>query len=191
MVAVLAGGRGRRLGGAKACVELAGRALIEYPLAAAAAAGLPTVVVAKSGSALPELSVPIVREPDEPRHPLCGVVAALRAVGAPLLAVGCDMPFLTADLLVRLAVPGGNAVLAELDGEPQPLPVRCLPGHLPRLEGAMARSLSLRAAFCSLQPEVVGEHELEALGVPARLLFSVNDARDLETARSWLEDPTR
>lgn len=44
---VLAGGRGSRLGGAKATAELAGRPLISYPLAALAEAGLEAVVVAK------------------------------------------------------------------------------------------------------------------------------------------------
>jgi len=35
LVAVLAGGRGRRMGGAKPLAELAGRPLVEHPLAAA------------------------------------------------------------------------------------------------------------------------------------------------------------
>ena len=38
LIAILAGGRGTRLGGDKARAELAGRPLISYPLAAAAAA---------------------------------------------------------------------------------------------------------------------------------------------------------
>jgi molybdenum cofactor guanylyltransferase len=49
---VLAGGRGSRLGGAKAMAELAGRPLIAYPLAALAAAGLDAFVVAKPGNDL-------------------------------------------------------------------------------------------------------------------------------------------
>lgn len=193
---MLAGGRGSRIGGEKACVELDGRRLIEYPLAAAMAAGLPAVVVAKRDSALPALSVPIIREPAEPRHPLCGIIAALRGTAAPLVAVGCDMPFLTGELLARLAAPADTAVrlgpadtavLVERDGAPQPLPVRCLPGQLPWLEEAMARSLSLRAAFALLRPlVVVGEPELQALGDPRRLLFSVNDRDDLQMARRWL-----
>ncbi|MGN6816529.1 MAG: molybdenum cofactor guanylyltransferase, partial [Solirubrobacterales bacterium] len=45
--AVLAGGRGSRLGGAKAWVELGGRPLYSYPLAAIEAAGLDPVVCVK------------------------------------------------------------------------------------------------------------------------------------------------
>lgn len=50
--AVLAGGRGSRLGGAKPTAELAGRPLISYPLAALAAAGLEAFVVAKPSTDL-------------------------------------------------------------------------------------------------------------------------------------------
>ena len=52
-VAVLAGGRGSRIGGHKALVPLCGRPLITYPLAAARAAGLSAVVVAKRDTQLP------------------------------------------------------------------------------------------------------------------------------------------
>ena len=55
IVAVLAGGRGRRMGASKATVALAGEPLISRPLAAARAAGLEAVVVAKPDTALPEL----------------------------------------------------------------------------------------------------------------------------------------
>ena len=55
---VLAGGLGSRIGGDKALVQLGGRPLITYPLAAAEAAGLDAVVVAKRTTKLPALDVP-------------------------------------------------------------------------------------------------------------------------------------
>ncbi len=36
------------------------------------------MVVAKRDSPVPELGVPVIDEPAEPRHPLTGIVAALR-----------------------------------------------------------------------------------------------------------------
>ena len=65
-VAILAGGRGSRIGGDKALVQLGGRPLISYPLAAAKAAGLDAVVVAKRNTKLPPLDVPVLLEPDAP-----------------------------------------------------------------------------------------------------------------------------
>src|SRR3954462_9569885 len=104
LAAVLAGGRGSRLGGDKATVELGGRPMIAYPLEAIAAAGLEVVGCAKPGQELPTPSrgsfvgsgmtkdprdsVRVLEEPVEPRHPLCGIVAALR-LGRPVVAVAC------------------------------------------------------------------------------------------------------
>jgi molybdopterin-guanine dinucleotide biosynthesis protein A len=65
------------MGAPKALAELGGAPLIARPLAAAAAAGLDAVVVAKEDTALPVLAVPVWHEPAEPVHPLLGVVTAL------------------------------------------------------------------------------------------------------------------
>jgi len=46
LAAVLAGGRGRRMGGQKTLVEFAGGPLIARPVSVAVAAGLEVVVVA-------------------------------------------------------------------------------------------------------------------------------------------------
>jgi molybdopterin-guanine dinucleotide biosynthesis protein A len=70
LVAVLAGERGRRMGAPKALAELAGEPVIARPLAAATAAGLDAVVVAKPDTALPPLGVPVWEEPATPVHPL-------------------------------------------------------------------------------------------------------------------------
>src|SRR3954469_1305574 len=105
-VAVLAGGRSSRMGTPKALAPLGGAPLIARPLAAARAAGLPAVVVAKRASPLPALDVPVVVEPDEPTHPLCGVVAALEAGSAAVVAVvavACDQPWVTGEVLAALA----------------------------------------------------------------------------------------
>jgi molybdopterin-guanine dinucleotide biosynthesis protein A len=48
--AILAGGRSSRMGEPKAGIELAGRPLISYPIAAARIAGLEPLVVAKAAS---------------------------------------------------------------------------------------------------------------------------------------------
>lgn len=196
LVAVLAGGRGSRLGVGKASVELCGRPLIAYPLQAARAAGLDAVVVAKRASELPRLGVPIVHEPDAPRHPLCGIVAALRQTQAPVVAVGCDMPFLTGELLAWLARGGEDAAdgegaaggrapqatAARVGGHLQPLPALYCPADLPALESALAGERSLRATLAELDPCVLDEDTLRAFGEPERLCSSVNDARDLRTA---------
>lgn len=184
-MAVLAGGRALRMGGAKASVRLCGRPLIAYPLRAAREAGLEAVVVAKRASGLPPLNERVLYEPDSPGHPLCGVMAALRE-GRPVLALGCDMPFLTAELLAWLAAPEREPTVARLDGRLQPLPALYRPADTPKLERALAAERSLRAALEGLCPRVIDERELSAFGDPRRLCFSVNDARDLRSASRWM-----
>jgi molybdenum cofactor guanylyltransferase len=174
LVAVLAGGRGRRLGGAKPLAELAGAPLIARPLAAAAAAGLPAVVVTKPATALPALGVPVWEEPAEPVHPLLGIVTALERAGGPVVAVGCDMPFVTAELLGRLAAGPEGAVRA--GGRLAPLPARYEVAWLPALREALAAEAPLRATLEALAPAAF---ELEG---PPRVLDSVNSPEELAAA---------
>jgi molybdopterin-guanine dinucleotide biosynthesis protein A len=185
---VLAGGHGNRIGGAKATVELAGHPLIDHPLAAVEAASLEPVVVAKRDSELPPLSARVIHEPDQPRHPLCGIVAALRHAGArPAIVVACDMPFVTAALLAWLAARPEPLVVPLVDGRPQPLLARYDPSLLPELEGALADEAPLQRIVASLKPRFVSEDDLWRFGDPRRLCFNVNTPADAESAERLIE----
>lgn len=188
--AVLAGGRSARLGRPKATAPLADRPLISYPIAAAREAGLDVMVVAKPDSELPELGVPVVHEPAAPHHPLCGIVAALRELRAPIVALGCDMPFVPAELLAYLAaLPEPAAVCDAGEQGLQPLLARYEPSVLPELARALGALLPLREAVWTLGPRVLGERELARFGEGATLAFNVNDAADLAAAEARLAPP--
>jgi molybdopterin-guanine dinucleotide biosynthesis protein A len=190
--AVLAGGRGSRLGGAKAVVELAGHPLIHYPLASLEAAGLEPVVVAKPGSELPPLSVQVIHEPEQPLHPLCGIVAALRHTGErPLVVVACDMPFAGPSFLAWLASAPEPLVAPSVGGETQPLLARYDHCLLPALEAALSGGEPLRRTIESLRPRLVGEEDLARFGDPERLCFNVNTPGDVEAAAGLLEPVDR
>jgi molybdopterin-guanine dinucleotide biosynthesis protein A len=174
---VLAGGRSRRMGSPKALVVLGGRPLIAWPLAAAAAAGLEAVVVAKPGSPLPALDVPVWPEPETPIHPLAGVVAALeRAAPRPVVALACDMPFVPAELIARLATL--DAVAGAPPGEA--FPARYAPAALPVLRAGLEREAPLREVLAELGPVVV------AAGEPAHALLGINDPDALARAAALL-----
>ncbi len=190
--AVLAGGQGSRIGGAKALVELAGRPLISYPLAAVEAAGLERIVVAKADSALPPLNCRVIREPAGPRHPLCGIIAALRhAKQRPLVVVGCDMPFTGAGLLAWLGSARQPLVIPSVGNRLQPLPARYDSALLPTLEEALAEGRALRATLESLRPRTIAEAELARFGNPERLCFNLNTPADVEQAERMLEPTVR
>ena len=175
--AVLAGGSGSRIGGAKATAQLDGQALISYPLAAALGALGSVAVVAKDGVELPQLDerVELWIEPDEPRHPVVGVIEALRrAEGRAVLIIACDLPLLTSEVVALIAsadAEGSVAVLASAAGRPQPLLARYEPAALALLEkfdtdGPMTEQVM------ALMPTLVE--------VPAEASFNVNDLEQLK-----------
>ena len=185
--AVLAGGAGTRMGEPKATVELGGRPLLEYPLAAMEAAGLESVVVVKPDSRLPPIAVARWDEPAEPRHPLCGIVTALeRAEGRPVVVVACDMPFVTAELVAWLAAAPEPLVVPRAGGRLHPLLARYDPSLLGKLRDALGRGAPLHETVTRLRAREVGEDELRRFGDPARLLFNVNELADLAPAERLL-----
>jgi molybdopterin-guanine dinucleotide biosynthesis protein A len=134
---VLAGGAGRRMGGGKAGRLLGGRPLASYPADALATVCERVAIVAKPGTELPEL--PGVErwddEPAEPRHPLAGIVHALRRADGPVLVCAADMPFVTAEDLRAIARSGRDAV-AVSEGRLQPVLAHYTPAALPVLTAA-------------------------------------------------------
>jgi molybdopterin-guanine dinucleotide biosynthesis protein A len=186
-VAVLAGGRATRMGVAKAGVLLGGVALISYPLAAAAAAGLDAVVVAKQDMELPRLQVPVIREQRSSYHPLSGVLAALDHLsGQAVVVVGCDMPFVGPRLLRHLACRHEPAVVGSHEGRLQPLPARYGASLRPVLEAVLVREGSLRDALGEVEAVVIGHELLGLLGDPQRMFVSINEPGDLLEAEALL-----
>ena len=191
-MAVLAGGRGARLGQPKPLVELGGRALICHPLAAARESALPTVVVTKPGASLPRLGCEVLFESEGSLHPLCGVVAALKLAERRgyrrVVAIACDMPFVTGPLLAWLASHGESekALVPRVDGRLQPLLARYPTSQRAMLSAALRQECSLGDAVRRLDAAIAGEAQLARFGDPTRLCFNVNDAEDLRAARELL-----
>jgi molybdenum cofactor guanylyltransferase len=185
--AILAGGHGTRLEQPKAIASLGGRPLLEYPLAALELAGIETVVVAKRDSALPPDAAPVWEEPDEPVHPLLGIVTALeQADGRPVLACACDLPFLSPVLVAHVAEIDAPLVLPRAGGRLHPLFARYTPGLLPALREALSGEAPLHETLLALEPLILAEQQLRAFGDPAQLLFNVNTPADLERAEVML-----
>ncbi len=183
-IAILAGGLGSRLGGGKAAATLAGRPLLDHALAAAVATGIPVAIVAKPSTVLPSLDMALVLEPEQPVHPLTGLVAALEASPAEaVLALACDMPFVPAPLLSWLAALPDAAML-RADGRLHPFPGRYPAGSLPALREGLERKRPLRDVLSALGPREIGDQELRRFGDPARICFNVNDAADLAAAEA-------
>jgi molybdopterin-guanine dinucleotide biosynthesis protein A len=184
---VLAGGRGLRMGGSKLTVALRGEPLISYPLRALRAVLPEVAVIGKPDLELPDLpGIMVWIEPEEPHHPLIGLVEALAlAGGRPVLVCASDLPFVTPALIDRLASASGGgapAVIAtSASSGPQPL--------LGRYEAAAAELLApaARAALAPVRDAVaaIGPRLLEV--EDQQELFNVNSPDDLLLAAAMLD----
>jgi molybdopterin-guanine dinucleotide biosynthesis protein A len=174
------------MGRPKPLVELGGRPLISYAVAAVAEAGLEPVIIAKPTSRLPGLGCRVESDQASRDHPLAGIVAALELAGGPLVAVACDMPLVPAALIAHLASLEAPVAVPRLDGRLEPLLARYGPGALPALAQALEREEPLQETIASLDPELITDGELARFGDPKRILFNVNTPADLEEARRML-----
>ncbi len=186
---ILAGGAGRRMGpgggegAGKATVRLAGRPLIEYPAAQLEAVCRRVAVVCKASTPLPELAGwERWHEPDEPRHPLTGVVHSLERAGGPVLVCAVDMPFVTTAGLRELlraaaAHPSAPAVVASCAGALQPTLGVYAQAALPFLRAAPPGA-PLRRTVDGLEPRLVE--------LPAAVVRQVNTREELAAAEAVL-----
>lgn len=132
---ILAGGEGRRMGGAdKGLLRLAGRPLLDHVLARLAPqAGLIALSLNGDPGRLDLRGLPVLPDPEIPgapsprdvrAGPLAGVLAGMdwaAGLGAPaLVTVAWDTPFLPLDLVARLSAAAEDASAASGRAETRP-----------------------------------------------------------------------
>ncbi|HET7049030.1 MAG TPA: molybdenum cofactor guanylyltransferase [Solirubrobacteraceae bacterium] len=189
MGVILAGGLGRRIGGSKAVVQLAGQPLISYPLEAVRTALSDVAVIAKADTQLPSLpGVTVWVEPESPRHPVVGIVQALAlAEGRSVVVCASDLPFVTPELIYRLATADlgkSPAVVACCGTDVQPLLGCYAPRAIDPLRNGLPAEAPVRELVASLHPRMleVGDPEL---------LFNINSPEDLLHAAAILDGRAR
>nr|WP_296819717.1 molybdenum cofactor guanylyltransferase [Brevundimonas sp.] len=144
--AILAGGRGVRIGGAKPSRMLGGMSLLERATERALFWGAPTAIVVRTGDQVVKGARLLNDHPNIP-GPLAGLRAAiiwaaeldLQAV----LTIPCDMPFLPADLPWRLGgslTEGFDVATAISDGRRHPICSLWRPGVLGAIDAMVSRS---------------------------------------------------
>lgn len=122
---IFVGGASRRMGGApKGLLPVDGEPLVLRTVRACRAAGLEPVLVGEHAS-YAALGVPMIPDAEAGRGPLGGLAALLahaeRAGAHEAIALACDMPYVTPELLRVLAsAPPAPAVAPHLDERWQP-----------------------------------------------------------------------
>jgi molybdenum cofactor guanylyltransferase len=121
---ITAGGRSSRMGTDKAWLELGGRAMIEQVIAALAPVASSVAIIANSPE-YARLGLPLFADKQTGVGPLEAIRTALaNSATSRIVLVGCDLPFVTADLFRFLFnIPGDHQAVVPVgaDGKLEPL----------------------------------------------------------------------
>jgi molybdenum cofactor guanylyltransferase len=188
-LAILGGGKGKRLGGVpKGLISLGGQAILERQLellpsfaevlfVAPDASDYASLLAARPGVRLVQDVIPGKGAPG-------GVHAALAAARSDwVVAIACDMPFVTlkvVELLLSERGPEVDVVAFQAGGRLQPLLAAYRAGLHPAWGRMLATDPPLRLLIGKLRARLLPEERLRRVDPGLRSLESINEPRDLE-----------
>ena len=192
--AILAGGRNTRYGAPKALAAVAGERIIDRVIRTLRLVTPDIILIANDVEVYAPVGLPMRPDARPGLGALGGIYSALlwaRDEHRPgVLAVACDMPFLDARLLARLAAgaAGGAAVVAPESGGRrgvEPLcayySVRCIPAIEAQLERG---DLHVIGFYDDVAVERVPLDEVRGFGDPRTLFLNVNTPEERERAEA-------
>lgn len=182
---VLAGGDSSRMGQDKATLLLAGETLLARVTSSLQPLFPQLIVSVRQPRA--EVTQPQVCDVQADGGPLAGLVAGLAQVETPwMFAVACDMPFIQASVITQMAILRGeqDAVVAMIDGHPQPLFAFYAKSALPVMQAALAGGEKrVRAVLKQLNVRYVSEAELREHDPQFRSFIDLDTPQDYAAAK--------
>lgn len=188
-IVIAAGGNGSRIGGDKAGQWLGGITLLQRAVSFALGQSAAVAIAARAATAIHvEPLLPLLLDSEDDGGPLSALASALDFAASlmahSVLMLPCDMPFLPADLLVRLEQSRGGAQVAMAHSGERfhpicalwPVSARALlPGYAATSNGSLI-GLAKQIGFT----EVTWE------GATIDPFFNINNADDLAIAEQLL-----
>lgn len=179
---ITAGGRSSRMGTDKAWLELDGRAIIEHVIAALVPVTTSVAIIANSAD-YARLGFPVFADRETGIGPLEAVRTALASANSSrIVLVGCDLPFVTAELFrFLLSIPGNhNAVVpVGADRKLEPLCAIYRPEALHVVTDLIARGeRKISILFDRLSTRIVAFDELRHLEGSELFFENVNTPED-------------
>ena len=183
-VVILAGGEGRRMGGAKPLRILAGEMLIDRAVRQARTWSETVAVAVRDLSHLSDCGAEVIRDREDVDGPLGGLASALQFTVARecelLLTIPADMPFLPKDLLERLAcaLSGHSCALASSGGHVHPVCALWSVGAADQIETYVETGRRSLRGFA----ELIGCATVEWPTASLDPFFNINSPEDLAEA---------
>lgn len=185
------------MGQDKALLELDGTPLVKI-VAGNVKRALDEVTLVGSHVKYDSLGMPVIEDVHPGLGPLSGIHAALRHSRKPLvLVVGCDMPFLNAEFLERLAqiaaVADCEVTVAEsVDYGVESLCAVYSQSSLPHVEEAIERrDLKLSVLYEKVRVRKLSAEECRPFNPHGVLFSNINTLQDFELARRRFETLSR
>ena len=186
--AILAGGQARRLGGInKGTLPLGDAHIVDRQLDVLRTVATPVFVVGSSSPAFSARGLTIVPDDIPGMGALGGIYTAIaRSPYDRTLVVACDMPFLSADFLGRMAaIEDADLVIPKTARGYEPLCAIYTRACLADIRARMARG-ALQAARLPQGVRIV-ELGPEIPGMDERVFVNVNTPHDYERAKGMIE----
>lgn len=120
---ILAGGKSQRMGSDKGLVKLWGQPLISYSLSLLDSLQIPASIIS-SNKLYQQFGLPVIKDNLEGKGPMGGLLTALENTRRKnVLLLGCDMPFLTKEVVMALAETSKEkkGAIASYRGQANPL----------------------------------------------------------------------
>jgi len=185
--AIVAGGSARRLDGRdKSAIAIGGRSILERQLAVVRPLTDRILVVAHDADRFAATGLPVVDDLIEGAGALGGVYTALSVAATPrVLALACDLPFLTGRFLAHLvtADPGADLTIPRSRDGYQPLCAVYARACLEPLRARLARgAFRLQDLTADVRTREIGPDELAPFDEDGTLFFNVNTPGECERA---------
>lgn len=189
-VAILAGGKSRRMGTDKSFVPFNGKTLLRHVIERVSDLQLPLILIANEREKYAEFGLPIFADIIPNAGSLGGVYTALQQTSAEharTLCVACDMPFLNPTLLHYLIEQSlaFDAVAPFVDGTAHGLHAVYSPACLPIMQKQIeSGDLKIQRVFPQVKTHFVGAEALRSFDPNLRSLVNLNTPIDLDFYRS-------
>ena len=187
-IAILAGGKSKRMGQDKAFLQVGKKMVIERVIEQVQALTDDLFINTNTPDVFAQFNLPMVGDIHADMAALGGIYSAIHAAQHKrVLVVACDMPFLNVDLLSYLIKLSPTAdVVAPLIHPPQPETMHtvysktCLPAIEKRL---LANKLRIIGFFDDVTVRYVEQKEIAAIDPHLYSFVNMNTPHDLERVR--------
>ena len=188
---ILAGGKSRRLGIDKTVLEIAGKRLLRIVMETVRNVADDLIIVTNAPHLFQGLPARLTGDVEPGAGPLGGILSGLLVSSEPYsLVVGCDMPFLNAELLAYLrgCVEDYDVVMPEAGGNLEPLHAVYSKACIEPIQTLLAqRNFTVIDLMNEVRVRYVSEEEIDRFDPTRLTFFNINTPQDLEKARRELE----